>query len=173
MSRLAYKLVGCGLLLGFGASTASASDTGSGGGKYDDAAFCSKFLAAHLDTALTPVQYRSCMIAIATTYIESEQNSIPPEQMLMADDVAKHQIGTPRVNKPGSRAVIIAAQPRSYVIGAIRNRRWSVDGNHVWILYDGYFKTDLTKPEFDVGERFTIEKGLIEEVLVAAVAHPR
>jgi hypothetical protein len=171
MSPLAYRLVGLTLVLGFGAPATLAGD--SGDGKYDDAAYCSKFLATHPDTALTPVRHRSCMIAIATTYIESEQNSIPPEQMLLADDVAKHQIGTPRVNKPGSRAVIIAAQPRSYVIGAIRNRRWSVDGNHVWILYDGYFKTDLTKPEFDVGERFTIEKGLIEEVLVAAVAHPR
>ena len=140
--------------------------------EYDEAVRCSHQLAGPEANSLIGEARRRCIVAIATTYIEGEQNSIPPEKELLADDVARHLIGTPRVNAPGGRAKIIAVQPASFVIGAIRNRRWTVDGDDAWILYDGYLKADMAKPGFDVAERITVEKGLISEIMVAAVAHP-
>ena len=152
------------LLAGSGAKAQTAD--------YDEAVHCSQRLAGAEANTLTGEARRRCIIAIATTYIEGEQNSIPPEKELLADDVARHLIGTPRVNAPGGRAKIISVQPASFVIGAIRNRRWTVDGDDAWILYDGYLKSDPSKPGFDVAERITVEKGLIREIMIAAVAHP-
>jgi hypothetical protein len=162
LSLIAAAFAGCASTAALGADV-----------NYDDPAQCSTFLAAHQDSALTPSDHRRCVLAIATTYIEGEQNSIPPEQELLADDVSRHLLGTPCINAAGNRAKIVAAQPRSFVIAAIRNRRWTIDGNQAWILYDGYLKSDPSKPQFDVAERITVEKGLISEILVAAVAHPR
>ena len=169
---LARRILAISAVLATGLQ-AFAADAPNSNVTYDDSTWCSAYLASHPDSALSPDQHRRCVIAIATTYIEGEQNGIPPEQELLADDVSRHLLGTPRVNAPGGRARIIAQQPMSRVIAAIRNRRWSVDGNDAWILYDGYLTSDPTKPGFDVGERITVEKGLITEILVAAVAHPR
>jgi hypothetical protein len=148
LSLIAAAFAGCASTAALGADV-----------NYDDPAQCSTFLAAHQDSALTPSDHRRCVLAIATTYIEG--------------DVSRHLLGTPCINAAGNRAKIVAAQPRSFVIAAIRNRRWTIDGNQAWILYDGYLKSDPSKPQFDVAERITVEKGLISEILVAAVAHPR
>ena len=138
---------------------------------YYEAVRCSHALADPDSGKLSADARRKCIVAVATTYIEGEENSIPPEKELLAEDVARHLIGTPRVYAPDGRKKIIAAQPFSYVIGAIRNRHWTVDGDDAWILYDGYLKADMAKPGFDVAERITVEKGLIREILVVAVAH--
>jgi hypothetical protein len=140
---------------------------------FDDAAFCSKYLSTHDDKSLPPAAHRRCVLAIATTYILGEENTIPPEQELLADDIARHLIGTPRVSAPGGRAKIIAAQPASKVIAGIKNRQWTVDGNDAWILYDGYLTSDPNKPQFFVAERITVEKGLIEEIMIAGVSHAK
>jgi hypothetical protein len=150
----------------------AASSASAQSADYDEAVRCSQRLAGAGTGTLTGEARRRCIVAVATTYIEGEQNSIPPDKELLADDVARHLIGTPRVNAPGGRAKIIAAQPASFVIGAIRNRRWTVDGDDAWILYDGYLKADMSKPGFYVAERITVEKGLISEIMIAAVAHP-
>ena len=50
---------------------------------YDDGPACSKLLAAK--TALPADAHRRCIIAIATTYVDAEENSIPPEKQLLAD----------------------------------------------------------------------------------------
>ena len=151
----------------------AASGARAATGNYDEAVRCSHVLAGPDAASLTGAARRNCIVAVAATYIDGEENSIPPEKELLAEDVARHLIGTPRVNASDGRKKIIAAQPYSYVIGAIRNRHWTVDGDDAWILYDGYLKADMSKPGFDVAERITIEKGLVREILVVAVAHPQ
>ena len=58
------------------------------------------------------------------------------------------------------------------VIAKIANRQWTVDGNQAFIVYDGYLTTNPDTPGFYVAERFTIEKGLITEILICAVQSP-
>ena len=123
-STILPGLAAIGMLASFAiaAGTAKAADTPN----YDDSAFCSKYLSTHDDKSLAPAAHRRCVLAIATTYILGEENTIPPEQELLADDVARHLLGTPRVYAPGGRAKIIAAQPASKVIAGIKNRQWTV-----------------------------------------------
>ncbi len=59
------------------------------------------------------------------------------------------------------------------VIAAIRNRRWTVEGDTAWILYDGYLKKDPDKIGFYVAERITLQKGLVHEILVADITVPK
>src|SRR5579883_646912 len=147
----------------------AAADARPDRSKLDDPVYCSNWLAEHGDGSLPAADHRHCIIAIASTYIDAEENSIPPEKQLFADDVSRHRIGTPTAHAPGNAAKIIADHGHD-VIGKIANRQWAVDGNQAWILYDGYLKADPAKPEFFVSERLTIEKGLIREILVTAVA---
>ena len=116
--------------------------------------------------ALSPV------IAVASTYIDAEENSLPPEKQLFADDVSRHHIGTPPNFASGNRAKLMAEDSHK-VISAIRNRRWTVEGDTAWILYDGYLKTAPDKIGFYVAERITLEKGLIHEILVADITIPK
>jgi hypothetical protein len=109
------------------------------------------------------------VLAIATTYIDVEENSLSAEKQLVADDVSRHRMGTAPDHKPGNRAKLIADMSHS-VIAAIKNRQWTVEGNQAWILYDGYLKTDPENPGFYVSERITVENGLIKEILVTGVA---
>ena len=55
------------------------------------------------------------------------------------------------------------------MIRAIDNRQWTVDGNTVWIVYDGYLVASATEPGFYVAEQFTIRDGLIWELMIAPV----
>jgi hypothetical protein len=136
--------------------------------RFDDGPFCSRWLAEHDRKLQLPEDHRRCVIAVASTYIATEENSAPPEQQLFADDVSRHRIGTQPVFAAGNRARLMAENSHE-VIAAIRNRRWAVDGGDAWILYDGYLKTDPIKPAFYVAERFWIEHGLIKEILVADI----
>jgi hypothetical protein len=65
------------------------------------------------------------------------------------------------------------AEDSHKVISAIRNRRWTVEGDTAWILYDGYLKKDPDKIGFYVAERITLENGLIHEILVADITLPK
>jgi hypothetical protein len=136
----------------------------------EDAAGCSRWLMRHKqdETGI----HRRCVIAVASTYIDAEENSLPPEKQLLADDVSRHRIGTPPSFAPGNRARLIAENSHA-VIAAIRNRRWTVDGNEAWVLYDGYLKTNPDRIGFYVAERITLKDGLIREILVADITLPK
>jgi hypothetical protein len=135
------------------------------------AAGCSRWLAAHGDAA-DPKRHRDCVVAVAETYIDAEQNSLPFEDALLADDIAHHHIGTEPAFAPGNRAKLMAVITHD-AIAAIKNRRWTVEGDTAWILYDGYLKKDPDKIGFYVAERITLDKGLIREILVANVTVPK
>jgi hypothetical protein len=117
---------------------------------------------------LAPAAHRACVIAISTTYIDAEENTLAWEKCLLADDVSRHSLGTPPDYKPGNAAKIHTPDSKS-VIAAIKNRRWVADGNQAWIEYDGYLKADPSKIGFYVVERFAIENGLIKEIMVGGV----
>ena len=137
---------------------------------YNDAKYCSRHFAEHGDISLPPDAQRTCVIAIASTYVNGEENTTPMADMLLADDISRHGLGTPPDHQPGTAEKMKSSTGTS-VITAIKNRHWSVDGNQAWIVYDGYLKSDPTKPSFYVAERFTIENGLIKEILLAPVVH--
>jgi hypothetical protein len=136
----------------------------------DDARFCTTWLALHGDGSLSAGDHRRCMIAIASTYVDAEENSAANTQVLFDPRVSKHGLGAQPNHQPGNSDEIrteIGVITR--VIRAIENRQWTVDGNTVWIVYDGYLVTSLTKPGFYVAERFTIRDGLIWELTIAPV----
>jgi hypothetical protein len=137
-----------------------------------DAPACSKWLADHPASAMQSTYRRDCVLAVASTYIDAEENSLPAESQILADDVSRHRIGTAPSFQPGNRAKLVADM-RHEVIGAIRNRRWTIEGDEAWILYDGYLKKDPDKIGFYVAERITLEKGLIKEILVADITLPK
>src|ERR1700760_393708 len=107
--------------------------------RYDDPVFCSNWLRIHPGEPTSSDRRKHCVIAVASTYIDAEENSLPPEKQLFADDVSRHHIGTPPNFAPGNRAKLMAEDSHK-VISAIRNRRWTVEGDTAWILYDGYLK---------------------------------
>jgi hypothetical protein len=157
------KIIGACALLVAATFTASAAELLSSQGPA-----CSKKLAQN--EKLSPAEHRDCVIAVASTYIDAEENSITPDKQLVSDDVSRHSVGTPPNYAAGNGAKITADHGHS-VIAAIKNRQWTVDGDQAWIAYDGYLKSELQKPSFYVVERFTIVKGLIREILIAPVAH--
>ena len=140
--------------------------------RYDDPVFCSDWLRTHPGEPTASDRRKHCVIAVATTYIDAEENSLPPEKQLFTDDVSRHHIGTPPSFMPGNRAKLMAEDSHK-VISAIRNRRWTVEGDTAWILYDGYLKKDPDKIGFYVAERITLQKGLIREILVADITLPK
>jgi hypothetical protein len=152
-------------MLGVLAGTAAAA---SGDAQYDDAVFCSKWLVDH-GAREAPDRHRRCVVAVASTYVNAEENSLAPEMQLFTDDISRHRIGTSPNFAPGNRAKLLAEDSHK-VIAAIKNRQWTVDGDVAWILYDGYLKANPDKPAFYVAERFTLEKGLIREILVVGVS---
>jgi hypothetical protein len=137
--------------------------------RYDDAGFCTRWLSDH--EAPSPDR-RLCVITVAGTYVDAEENSLPPEKQLFTDDVSRHRIGTEPKFMPGNRAKLMAEDSHK-VISAIKNRRWTVEGDTAWILYDGYLKAKPDQIGFYVAERITLEKGLIREILVADITLPK
>ncbi len=134
---------------------------------YNDAKYCSRHFAMHGDVSLPADAQRKCVIAIASTYVNGEENTAPMEDMLLADDISRHRLGTPADHQAGAADRIKSGGPS--VILAIKNRHWTADGNQAWIAYDGYLKGKPDAPSFYVAERFTIESGLIKEILLAPV----
>lgn len=132
---------------------------------------CSIWLSAHAD-AVGGAHYRDCVLKVAETYIDAEENSLPFAKVPLADDVSRHHIGAEPAFAAGNRAKLMAIDTHD-VIAAIRNRRWTVEGDTAWILYDGYLKKDPSKIGFYVAERITLLKGLIHEILVADITVPK
>jgi hypothetical protein len=74
--RLVLSLCLIGILSG-GAARAAAPDPAHR--RYDDPVFCSGWLRTHADERASSDRRRHCVIAVATTYIDAEENSLPPE----------------------------------------------------------------------------------------------
>jgi len=140
---------------------------------YADPKQCSRWLADHEGGDDAPVDvHRECMIAVASTYIEAEQNAIPPDDILYAPTVSVGLLGTELRTMTAEENRDRIWNGSTAVIAKIANRRWMVDGEHAFIIYDGYLTTNPDAPGFYVAERFTIRKGLITEILICAVQHP-
>lgn len=143
-------------------------------GDPDDPTWCSDALAAHGDRSMTAAQHRRCMIAIATTYINGEENSAPGNQILFDPRVSRFSLGGRASHHP-SNSDLLRTQEGTFqgtynrVIRSIINRHWTVDGNKAWIVYDGMLVTSVTHPQFHVAERFEIRNGLIWEIMIAPV----
>ena len=155
------------LLALFTALAATGAAANEADNNYQTARACSTEMKK--GAQLAPEAHRACVLAIATTYVDAEDNSLAPEKQLVADDVSRHRLGTPPEHKAGNGAKLIADMSHA-VIAAIKNRRWVVEGNNAWVEYDGYLTSDPEKPGFYVAERITIENGLIKEILVAGVS---
>ncbi len=141
---------------------AAAADT-----RHDNALSCSKWLRDH-ESRASSEKHRQCVIAVASTYIDAEENSAPEDDQLFTDDISRHRPDKEPSFMPGNRDKFLHQTAHS-VISAIKNRQWTVDGDVAWILYDGYLKANPDKPSFYVAERFTLQKGLIREIVVAGV----
>ena len=109
------------------------------------------------------------MIAVASTYIEAEQNAIPPDDILYADTLRIGLLGTELRTVTAEENRDRIRNGSTAMIAKIANRQWTVDGDQAFIVYDGYLTTNPDTPGFYVAERFTIEKGLIAEILICAV----
>jgi hypothetical protein len=162
---------------GFGATAASGAGSSSSAASEhgpDDARSCSELLAKHADNSLPVELNERCVQAIATTYINGEENSIKPEDILFADGVSRHQLGTPPNFQHGNAAALVLGYHNgsTAVILSIKDRHWVVEGNDAWINYTGFLKCNPNTPGFYVGERITVTRGLIHEILIAGVVIP-
>jgi hypothetical protein len=142
---------------------------------YDSGPWCSVRLAVRGDASLTPEQHRRCVIAIASTYVNSEENSIPGNQILFDPRFSKRSLGGAAVHHPANSDLNRTQQgtfqgTTGRVIRSIDNRRWVVEGNTAWILYDGWLVVSTTHPGFYVTERFTLRDGLIWDITIAPIA---
>src|SRR5438094_4566922 len=134
---------------------------------YDDALEFSHWLATHEGSGRVGGDtWRRCMIAVASTYIEAEQNAIPPDEILYADTLRIGMLGTELRTVTAEENRDRIRNGSTAVIAKIANRQWTVDGNQAFIVYDGYLTTNPDTPGFYVAERFTIENGLITEILI-------
>ena len=66
---------------------------------YYSGPWCSVRLAVRGDGSLTPEQHRRCVIAIASTYVNSEENSIPGNQILFDPRFSKRSLGGTAVHR--------------------------------------------------------------------------
>lgn len=143
-------------------------------GIFESPEFCSHWLARRGDRSLPRFLLRSCLISIAQTYVDGEANFIPPEEMLLADDVIRYQINqAPPERDPGNAEAIRQGirNGDTAVIADWDNPRWTVDlrTSDVFLIWDGYFVGYPDAPAFFVAERFAIRDGLISEVLIGGV----
>jgi hypothetical protein len=138
---------------------------------FDDGHYCSIAIADGV--ALTEEAHRRCLIAIATTYLDSEENSAPGWAVLMDPRGVGHSQGQVPRHRMGNGDVVRGRQgvtgPNG-VIKDIANRVFAVDGDGVWVRYDGYTQLSVGSPDFYVMERFTIRYGLIWEIMVPPIA---
>jgi len=138
----------------------------------DDGQFCARTIGD--GTALDPDQRKQCNTAIASTYINSEQNTAPGWEILVDPMAVNISAGQTPVHRTGGGDVIRGRQGvtgPNLVISKITNRDWSWDGDTGWIRYDGFTRGTLDKPDYFVVERFKLRHGLIWELMVPAIAY--
>lgn len=112
------------------------------------------------------------MIGVASTYLDGEQNSIAPEEILFAPTLVVGLLGAAAHETTAEARREMIRNGQTSMIEAIKNRQCMVDGSRVFVVYDGYLTSAPDRPGFFVAERFTIEGGLITEILVCGVQHP-
>ena len=160
------------------ALAAPASPGSAASDQWDDPVFCSGWYADHPGASLDGDKQRRCLIAIASTYLNGEEGSIPPEDILFADDVIRYTIGRAPSANNDSAAEIRAQIPASAaVIDRIVNRQWTVDltNGEAFVIYDGFLVPPLgdgVTPNFFVAERITVVDGLITEIAIGGVQRP-
>jgi hypothetical protein len=144
--------------------------------QFDDPYYCSDWYATHPSNSLSPDKQRRCLIAIASTYLDAEEGSITPEEVLFADDVIRYTVGSAPSANNDSAAEIRAAIPASAdIIASIANRRWTADTTNgtAFVIYDGFLIFgDGVNPDFYVSERLTVVNGLITEIAIGGVQFP-
>jgi hypothetical protein len=140
--------------------------------RFDDPQFCLRWLTEHADSSVPDPLRRHCIVTIASTYLDGDENSITPDEILFAPTVKIGTLG----NAPELHASTDIRENirsgRTAEILRITNRQWTVDGNVAFVVYDGYLRRDPSTPSFFVAERFTIENGLIAEIFIAGVKSP-
>ena len=150
------------LAIGTCGSRAQAADP-----QYDDPAFCSRALGT--SAQLSVDFHRRCMIAIAGAYLDAEANPSLASKVPIAGDAARHLLGRTEAHGAGGRAGILAALDQSYLL-SIKNRQWSVEGDVAYVVYDAALRTDPKPTQYAFGERITIEKGMIKDIILLAAS---
>jgi hypothetical protein len=134
-----------------------------------DAYACARYLKAHGDANLSPAQRRACVISISTTYIEAEQNSIPPTKILLHPEVSRYCLGAEPEHAPGNDQAIRDSFPTP--IRSIEDREWTADRNEAYITYAGFTTTAGETADYLVAERFRLKDGLIWEILISTIRY--
>ena len=137
---------------------------------YTSGAYCS--LALDEEVELTQEQERSCLQAVAATYIDAEGNEIADSLTLFDPRFSKYSLGDVPNHHPGNGDT--NRMDQTYLRPTIRlhdNKQWTIDTtpDTVWIVYDGYLPASTDKPGFYVAERFRIRDGLICEIMISPV----
>ncbi|HLG89412.1 MAG TPA: hypothetical protein VKZ79_19710 [Alphaproteobacteria bacterium] len=144
----------------FGAVSAPAADP-----RYEDPAYCSQALG--MSTPLADGLHRRCMIAIAGAYLDAETNPALAAKLPIAEDATRHLLGRADSHGALGKAGILAALDQS-TVASIKNRQWSVEGDVAYVVYDAALRTDPKPTPYSFGERITIDKGMIKDVILLA-----
>ena len=129
-----------------------------------DPASCTRALAG---PALSADAHKRCMVAIGNAYLDAEADPTSARALPIAEDAARHVLGRPASRGPGGRAAILAALDQS-TVASIKNRVWSVEGDVAYVIYDAALRTNPAPTPYHLGERITIAKGQIMDILVLA-----
>ncbi len=146
--------------LTFGAISAQSADP-----QNDDPAYCSRALA--MSTQLAADLHRRCMIAVAGAYLDAESNPALAARVPIAENATRRLLG--RTAGAAGKAGILAALDQS-VIASIKNRRWSVEGDVAYVIYDAALRTDPRQTPYAFGERITIDQGMIKDIILLAAS---
>ncbi len=139
---------------------------------YDNAAFCSLYIADFGSDTLPDAEHRRCIIAIASSYVDAEGNSIADSLTLFDPRFSKYSMGAMPNHHPGNGDTNRTDQTAlSPTIRLITNKQWTADPttDTAWIVYDGYLPVSTDKPGFYVAERITLRDGLIWEIMISPV----
>ena len=77
---------------------------------------------------------RACVIAVASTHLDALEGSIAPEEALLDDEVAHHDLGQPAEHAAGNAEAVRAGYADSTGT-AISDRAWTVDGDVAFVDY--------------------------------------
>ena len=137
--------------------------------QYDDPAYCARTLATAAEHPLSDAAHRRCMIAIAGAYLDAEANPALAAKLPIAEDASRHVLGRTATPDAGGRSAVLAGLDQS-TVASIENRRWSVEGDVAYVVYDGALRTNPKRTPYAFAERITIEKGMIKDIVLLAAS---
>jgi hypothetical protein len=178
LGRSQHLVAAAPVLLACVVALAATRPARAGSDQWDDAVYCSDWYAKHPAVTLDLDKQRRCLIAIASTYLDGEEGSIAPDDILFADDVVRFTIGHAPSSNNDSASEIRAQIPASAaIIQRIDHRQWTADitNNTAFVIYDGFLEPPLgdgVHPDFFVAERITVVNGLITEIAIGGVQRP-